>query len=83
MTPRQLRAARGFLNWSRQDLKRYSGVSAETIRNIEYGRYKAAPVTLEKLISCFADHGVEFMGHQHVQIVTLISEARRRGSKAR
>jgi transcriptional regulator with XRE-family HTH domain len=79
MTPRQLRAARAFLNWSRVDLSRYSGVSAETIRNIEYGRCKLAPATIEQLTLCFTDRGIEFIAHHNAQGVMLISEAGLKG----
>jgi DNA-binding transcriptional regulator YiaG len=79
MTPRQLRAARGFLNWSRTDLAHLTAISVETIRNVECSRYNPAPATLEKLKRCFADHGIEFMGDQHMQGVMLVSKARRKG----
>jgi len=79
MTPRQLRVARGFLNWSRTDLAHLTAISVETIRNVECSRYNPAPATLKKLERCFADHGVSFIGDQKMQGVVLISKARRKG----
>ena len=79
MTPRQLRAARGFLNWSRTDLSNLTAISVETIRNTECSRYNPAAATVEKIKRCFADHGIEFIGDQHAQGVMLVSKRRRKG----
>lgn len=62
LTPSQLRAARGFLDWSRKKCARVTGVSAETIRNIEQERYIPSPATLEKIANGFSGYGVEFFG---------------------
>jgi transcriptional regulator with XRE-family HTH domain len=79
MTPRQLRAARGFLNWSRTDLANLTAISVETIRNTECSRYNPAPATLQKIKRCFSDHGIEFMSDQYMQGVMMTSKARRKG----
>ena len=60
MTPAQLRAARGLLGWTREELKSASGVSTETIRNIEHGRYQPMPETVHKLRLTFVSQGVGF-----------------------
>jgi len=60
MTPAQVRAARGFLGWARDELKAASGVSVETIKNIEHGRFHPHAETANKLRLTFAHHGVGF-----------------------
>jgi hypothetical protein len=44
----------------------------ETIQNIENGKCKPMPATLEKIGNSFADHGVSFIGDQKMQGVVLI-----------
>lgn len=65
ITASQLRAARGLLDWSRAQCAKVIGVSAETIKNIEQGKFVPAQTTVEKILSGFAEHGVEFYS-QHV-----------------
>lgn len=72
MTPAQLRAARGLLHWSRKDLSAASGVSAETLRNIETGKFVPQETTTEKLLSTLAAHGVELIGSRYVQGVVMM-----------
>jgi transcriptional regulator with XRE-family HTH domain len=59
--PAQLRAARGLLGWSREELTAASGVSTETIKNIELGRFQPTPETVGKLCLTFVSHGVGFL----------------------
>lgn len=56
----QIRAARGMLNWTRNELGQLSGVSVETIKNLETGVWNPRAETMEKLIKVFTDHGVGF-----------------------
>lgn len=37
MTPEQIRAARGMLNWAQPDLARAAEVSPSTVKNLENG----------------------------------------------
>jgi transcriptional regulator with XRE-family HTH domain len=60
ITPAQLRAARGLLGWSREQLKAASSVSVETIKNIEHGRFQPKPDTAGKICLTFVNHGVGF-----------------------
>ena len=75
MTPAQLRAARAFLDWSRDELKAASQVSAETIVNLEHGRFEASPETAQKIRLTFTNYGVGFFdflaGQQRVWGVVL------------
>ena len=74
-TPAQIRAPRAFLDWGRDELKAASQVSAETIVNLEDGRFEPSPETAEKIRLTFTNHGVGFFdflaGQQRVWGVLL------------
>jgi DNA-binding XRE family transcriptional regulator len=74
MTPAQLRAARALLDWSRKDLNAASGVSVETLKNIETGKYIPQVTTAGKLVDTLAAHGVELIGSRYVQGVVTVLE---------
>lgn len=63
----QLRAARGLLDWTRSELAKASGLSAETIKNIEHGIYAPQESTVNAIISTFAEHEVEFIENQGIR----------------
>ena len=59
LLPEHLRAARGFLNWSRDELASRSAVSRNTIARFE----KAEPITdnnLHHIIKTLKDHHIKF-----------------------
>lgn len=57
----QLRAARGFLNWSRGRCAMEAQVSIETVKNLETGRFRPNAETTEKLTATFAKNGIKFV----------------------
>lgn len=61
MTSAQLRAARGLINWTIRDLAERAGVHRNTITNIETGRYRGDPETLESVRRALEAAGVEFI----------------------
>lgn len=61
MTPAQLRAARGLLGWSRDDLAEASGVFSNTIRNFENGASDPKQSTILAWRRALARAGVEFL----------------------
>ncbi len=67
ITPAQLRAARGLLDWTRSELAKASGLSAETIKNIEHGIYTPQETTIAAIIKTFAEHGVEFTENEGIR----------------
>ncbi|MDD2324816.1 MAG: helix-turn-helix domain-containing protein [Alphaproteobacteria bacterium] len=67
ITAAQLRAARGLLDWTRSELAKASGLSAETIKNIEHGVYAPQESTIAAIVNCFAQNNVEFMENDGVR----------------
>lgn len=64
MTPlsrEQSRAARCFLNWSRDDLAKAAKISTETVKNFENGIYSPNAATKQALLDIFDEHGLEFI----------------------
>ena len=60
MTPPQIRAARGLLNWTVQELAEKAGVERTTVFQIEAGKYAGGVETLMALCRVFEDAGIEF-----------------------
>lgn len=60
MTPPQIRAARGLLNWTVQELAEKVGVHRNVISNIEAGRYAGDAETLAAIRRVLEGAGVEF-----------------------
>lgn len=57
----QIRAARGLLDWTRDDLAKRCGVTGPAIKNIESNPdVKPHQKTLEAIADVFRSHGVEF-----------------------
>lgn len=67
ITPPQIRAARGLLGWDAIELGRRTGLSRETIANIESGRTQAREGSLERIVRVFNDSGVEFIPDEGVK----------------
>ena len=60
MTPPQIRAARGLLNWTVQELAEKAGVERATVFQIEAGKYAGGVETLMAIRRVFEDAGIEF-----------------------
>ena len=61
ITPDQLRAARGLIKWSREELANAAGVSAIAIKLYELGQSDPRTSTLLKLRAAFSREGVIFL----------------------
>ena len=59
MTPAQCRAARGWLNWSQDELARRSHVSLSTVRDFEKGRRVPIANNLRAMREALEREGVE------------------------
>jgi transcriptional regulator with XRE-family HTH domain len=56
-----LRAARGLLNWSLDELATHAGVTTNTIINWESGRHRPTATTRDRIRAAFERNGVEFL----------------------
>lgn len=59
ITPEQSRAARGWLEWSQEDLAKRANVSLSTVRDFEKGRRKPIGNNLTALQSALEQGGVK------------------------
>jgi transcriptional regulator with XRE-family HTH domain len=65
---RQIRAARGLLGWSMEDLAQKADVTTVTVRNIESDAVQPQEKTLASILTCFDKQGVEFQDDEGVKI---------------
>lgn len=61
LSPGQCRAARGFLDWTQDQLAVAAGVSRSTIRDFEAGRHALHRATQAQLVSTFATAGIDLL----------------------
>jgi predicted transcriptional regulator len=57
---KQIRAARGFLNWTQADLAKKAGLSQATVCRMEDPRYTARPDTIETCRVILEKEGIQF-----------------------
>ncbi len=67
ITASQLRAARGMLDWTRNDLAKAASLSPETIKNIEHGVFRPQEATADQIRRAFAMHDVEFTDDEGIR----------------
>jgi transcriptional regulator with XRE-family HTH domain len=58
--PAQIRAGRGLLDWSRDDLARAAGVAPRTVAGLERGEHTPKPATVAALRGALEAAGVRF-----------------------
>jgi len=56
-----MRAARGMLDWSRDELAQASGISSGTIRNLEVGNLSPRENTTTRICQAFEGAGISFL----------------------
>jgi len=61
LTPKQSRAARGWLDWSQDDLAKRANVSLSTVRDFEKGRRTPIANNMEALQRAVEAEGVRFV----------------------
>ena len=68
ITAAQLRAARGLVDWTRNELAKAANISPETVKNIEHGIFRPQEETVERIVRTFAMHSVVFTDNEGVKI---------------
>ena len=68
ITAAQLRAARGLVDWTRNELAKAANISPETVKNIEHGIFRPQEQTAEAIVKTFAAMGVEFTENEGVRM---------------
>jgi transcriptional regulator with XRE-family HTH domain len=63
LSPGQCRAARGFLDWTQDQLAAAAGVSRSTIRDFEAGRHTLQRATQTILVSTLEGAGIVLLPH--------------------
>ncbi len=61
ITPAQLRAARGLVNWSREELARRAGTTERTVARFELEEGSARQTTMDAIRTALEAAGVEFI----------------------
>lgn len=65
---RQVRAARGLLDWTRPELGEKAGLTKDSIKNIEDGTSYPREGTIRDLVRVFDENGVEFTDNFGVRL---------------
>jgi len=65
ISPEQSRAARGWLDWSQDELAKRANVSLSTVRDFEKGRRTPIANNLEAIERALTVAGIEMLDEQH------------------
>ena len=68
ITGRQIRAARGLVDWSAATLADKAGLTRETVSKIEDETVQPREGTLNDIVRVFDEHGVEFTDNSGVRV---------------
>ena len=71
---RQVRAARGLLEWSRSDLVRASGVSMSALLRLESTQADTRSSTVNKIVTALEDAGIVFVNDGQAGTGVLIKQ---------
>lgn len=61
ISPRQIRAGRALIDWTREDLAKASGLTVRTLTRVENSQTTSRRTTLEALRAALEDGGIEFI----------------------
>lgn len=67
ITPQQIKAARALLDWDQDALAGRAGLSKTGLANIESGKNRPTPKTLEGILRAFDEAGIEFTDNMGVR----------------
>jgi ribosome-binding protein aMBF1 (putative translation factor) len=71
LTPEQSRAARGWLDWSQEDLAKKASVSLSTVRDFEKGRRVPIPNNLAALEAALEGAGIALESDSHGKAIGI------------
>lgn len=74
MTPEQCRAARGWLDWSQDELATAANVSLSTVRDFEKGRRVPIANNLAAMKAALEAKGIEFVENDETSGLTVLKE---------
>jgi DNA-binding transcriptional regulator YiaG len=74
MTPEQCRAARGWLDWSQDELATAANVSLSTVRDFEKGRRVPIANNLAAMKGALEAKGIEFVENDETSGLTVLKE---------
>lgn len=77
MTPEQSRAARGWLDWSQQELAAKASVSLSTVRDFEKGRRVPIANNLTAMRVVLETAGISFVDSDGASGITFAKRKRR------
>jgi DNA-binding transcriptional regulator YiaG len=72
MTPEQCRAARGWLDWSQDDLASAANVSLSTVRDFEKGRRVPIANNLAAMKAALEAKGIGFVDNSEASGVSVL-----------
>jgi DNA-binding XRE family transcriptional regulator len=78
VTPGQCRAARGFLQWSREDLAAHADVAARTVVDFEREARHPIKKTLDAMREAFEDAGITFGADGSVGLAPRVHKAKKK-----
>jgi transcriptional regulator with XRE-family HTH domain len=79
MTGAQIRAARGFLDWTVRDLGKRAKVHFNTVHAIERGKSAPKPETLATIRKVLEKAGVEFTSGKRPGVSLQVARTRPKG----
>jgi transcriptional regulator with XRE-family HTH domain len=74
MSPEQCRAARGWLEWTQQELAHRAGVGLSTVRDFEKGERTPIPNNLAAIGRAFETRGIEFIDEKGKAVGIRLSQ---------
>jgi len=74
MTPEQCRAARGWLEWSQDDLAAAANVSLSTVRDFEKGRRIPIANNLAAMKAALEAKGIEFVENDETSGLNVLKD---------
>ena len=76
LTRKHVKAARGLLEVSQEDLARWTGISIRTIQNFETGIHKPKPETVSAITQALEERGIVWTNGDTPSVTLDLSKAK-------